>query len=192
MSAYRIFSEMQKDGGGFDMQPNEYTFGSLVPACCNVADSGLVLLQQMLSRVCKAGILEDLYVGSALVSGFARVGLVDYARKIFEQMGERNVVSTVSMNGLMVGLVRQKRGEEATRVFMEVKDLVGINIDSFVVLLSSFAEFSVLEEGKRRGREVHAYVTVSGLIHKKVAMENGLVNMYAKCGAIDDACLALQ
>ncbi|KAL6144041.1 hypothetical protein ACLB2K_054736 [Fragaria x ananassa] len=185
VSAFEIFSKMQKDGAGFDLQPNEYTFGSLVPACCNLADSGLVLLQQMLSRVCKAGFLGDLYVGSALVSGFARVGLVDCARKIFEQMGERNVVS---MNGLMVGLVRQKQGEEAARVFMEMKDLVGMNIDSLVVLLSSFAEFSVLEEGKRKGREVHAYVIATGLIRSKVAIENGLVNMYAKCGAIDDAC----
>ncbi|PRQ52495.1 putative tetratricopeptide-like helical domain, DYW domain-containing protein [Rosa chinensis] len=156
--AYKLFSNMQKDGVDFDLQPNEYTFGSLVPACCSLADSGLVLLQQMLSRVSKAGFLQDLYVGSALVSGFARVGLVDYARKIFEQMGERNVVS---MNGLMVGLVRQKRGEEATQVFMEMKDL---------------------------GREVHAYVIATGLINSKVAIENGLVNMYAKCGAIDDAC----
>ncbi|XP_062009256.1 putative pentatricopeptide repeat-containing protein At5g09950 [Rosa rugosa] len=185
VSAYKLFSNMQKDGVDFDLQPNEYTFGSLVPACCALADSGLVLLQQMLSRVSKAGFLQDLYVGSALVSGFARVGLVDYARKIFEQMGERNVVS---MNGLMVGLVRQKRGEEATQVFMEMKDLVGINIDSLVVLLSSFTEFSVLEEGKRKGREVHAYVIATGLINSKVAIENGLVNMYAKCGAIDDAC----
>ncbi|PRQ52489.1 putative pentatricopeptide [Rosa chinensis] len=72
--AYKLFSNMQKDG-------------------------------QMPSRVSKAGFLQDLYVGSALVSGLARVGLVDYARKIFEQMGERNVVL---MNGLMVGLVRQK------------------------------------------------------------------------------------
>ncbi|XP_050379880.1 putative pentatricopeptide repeat-containing protein At5g09950 [Argentina anserina] len=185
VSAYELFSEMQKDGAGLDLRPNEYTFGSLVPACCNLVDSGLVLLQQMLSRVCKAGFLQDLYVGSALVSGFARVGLIDYARKIFEQMGERNVVS---MNGLMVGLVRQKRGEEAARVFMEMQELVGMNADSLVVLLSSFAEFSVLEEGKRRGREVHACVIVSGLIHSKVAVENGLVNMYAKCGAINDAC----
>ncbi|PRQ52490.1 putative pentatricopeptide [Rosa chinensis] len=71
---------------------------------------------------------------------------------------------------------------------MEMKDLVGINIDSLVVLLSSFTEFCVLEEGKRKGREVHAYVIATGLINSKVAIENGLVNMNAKCGAIDDAC----
>lgn len=185
VSAYRLFSSMQKDGLDFGLQPNEYTFGSLIKAACSLADSGLNLLQQVLGRVSKAGFLQDLYVGSALVSGLARAGLIDYARKLFEQMGERNVVS---MNGLMVGLVRQKRGEEATEVFMEMKDLVGINVDSLVVLLSSFAEFCVLQEGKRKGSQVHAYIIATGLIHSKVAIGNGLINMYAKCGAINDAC----
>ncbi|PQQ05058.1 putative pentatricopeptide repeat-containing protein [Prunus yedoensis var. nudiflora] len=165
ISAFKLFSSMQKDGSAFSLQPNEYTFGSLITAACSLA--------------------HDLYVGSALVSGFARFGLIDYARKIFEQMSERNAVS---MNGLMVALVRQKRGKEATEVFMEMKDLVGINLDSLVVLLSSFSEFSVLEEGKRKGREVHAYVIGAGLIYRKVAIGNGLINMYAKCGAISDAC----
>ncbi|KAL6287179.1 hypothetical protein ACE6H2_011569 [Prunus campanulata] len=185
ISAFKLFSSMQKDGSAFSLQPNEYTFGSLITAACSLAHVGLSLLQQILTRVNKSGILQDLYVGSALVSGFARFGLIDYARKIFEQMSERNAVS---MNGLMVALVRQKRGKEATEVFMEMKDLVGINLDSLVVLLSSFAEFSVLEEGKRKGREVHAYVIGAGLIYRKVAIGNGLINMYAKCGAISDAC----
>ncbi|CAB4304983.1 unnamed protein product [Prunus armeniaca] len=185
ISAFKLFSSMQKDGSAFSLQPNEYTFGSLITAACSLAHAGLSLLQQILTRVNKSGILQDLYVGSALVSGFARFGLIDYARKIFEQMSERNAVS---MNGLMVALVRQKRGKEATEVFMEMKGLVGINLDSLVVLLSSFAEFSVLEEGKRKGREVHAYVIGAGLIYRKVAIGNGLINMYAKCGAISDAC----
>ncbi|KAI5340072.1 hypothetical protein L3X38_019346 [Prunus dulcis] len=185
ISAFKLFSSMQKDGSAFSLQPNEYTFGSLITAACSLAHAGLSLLQQILTRVNKSGILQDLYVGSALVSGFARFGLIDYARKIFEQMSERNAIS---MNGLMVALVRQKRGKEATEVFMEMKGLVGINLDSLVVLLSSFAEFSVLEEGKRKGREVHAYVIGAGLIYRKVAIGNGLINMYAKCGAISDAC----
>ncbi|RVW95154.1 putative pentatricopeptide repeat-containing protein [Vitis vinifera] len=143
----------------------------------------------MLARVEKSGFLQDLYVGSALVSGFARFGLTDDAKNIFEQMGVRNVVS---MNGLMVGLVKQKQGEAAAKVFHEMKDLVGINSDSYVVLLSAFSEFSVLEEGRRKGREVHAHVIRTGLNDNKVAIGNGLVNMYAKSGAIADACSVFE
>lgn len=185
ITAYELFSRMHKEGIGFRFRPNEYTFGSLITAACSSLDSGLCVLEQMLAMIKKSGFLQDLYVGSALVSGFARFGLVDVAKNIFEQMSDRNMVS---LNGLMVGLVKQKQGEAAVGVFHEMKDLIGINSDSYVVLLSAFPEFSVLEEGRRKGREVHAHVIRTGLIDRKVAIGNGLVNMYAKFGAIADAC----
>ena len=185
ISAFQLLSRMEWQGSGFTLKPNEYTFGSLITAACSSVDTGSSLLKQMLARVKKSGHLGDMYVGSALVSGFARFGLIDYAKQIFEQMGKRNAVS---MNGLMVGLVRQKRGEEAAKVFMEMRNLVDINLDSYVILLSAFPEFAVLEDGKRKGTEVHGYVIRTGLIDIKREIGNGLVNMYAKCGAIADAC----
>ncbi|XXG49677.1 hypothetical protein AAC387_Pa02g3787 [Persea americana] len=188
-SAFGLFSEMQQEGVRFSLKPNEYTFGSLISAAnafyssseCN----GSHLLEQMLPRVMKSGFLNDLYVGSALVSAFSRSGLLDTAREIFGQMSDRNAVS---MNGLMVGLVKQKRGEEALDVFRDTRDLVSITCDSYVVLLSACAEFVVPEEGRRKGREIHGFVIRSGLNDEKVAIGNGLVNMYAKCGVINDAC----
>lgn len=182
--AFEIFSSMQRDGSGFNFKPNEYTFGSLITAAGSARDSGSNVLQQMLTRVMKSGFLLDLYVGSALVSGFARFGLLDYAKKIFEQMSVRNAVS---MNGLMVGLVRQRCGEEAAELFMEMRNSVDINLDSYVILLSAYAEYALLDEGRRKGKEVHGFAIRTGLNDVKVAIGNGLINMYAKCGAIDDA-----
>lgn len=183
VSAFELFSSMQREA--ITLRPNEYTFGSLVTATCSMVDCGLSILVQLLARIEKSGFLQDLYVGSALVSGFARFGLIGCAKMIFKQMCERNVVS---MNGLMVGLVRQNQGEEAAVVFREMKDLVEINVDSYVVLLSAFPEFSNLKEGKIKGKEVHAYLIRSALADVKVSVGNALVNMYAKCGAIDYAC----
>ncbi|KAJ6693483.1 hypothetical protein OIU85_004270 [Salix viminalis] len=95
--------------------------------------------------------------------------------------------NAVSMNGLMVGLVRQKRGEEAVEVFKETRHLVDINIDSYVILLSACAEFALLDGGRRKGREVHGHAIRTGLNDAKVSVGNGLINMYAKCGDIDHA-----
>ncbi|KAF8404335.1 hypothetical protein HHK36_009218 [Tetracentron sinense] len=101
---------------GFTFKPNEYTFGSLISATLSSSiDSGFCLLQQMLASVEKSGFFRNPYVGSALISGFAKFGLPDNAEKIFEQMGEKNVVS---LNGLMVRLVRQKQGETATEMIV--------------------------------------------------------------------------
>ncbi|XVF21152.1 hypothetical protein REPUB_Repub12eG0066000 [Reevesia pubescens] len=181
VSAFELLSMMETESIEFSFKPNEYTFGSLITAACSSNDFGFCLLEQMLGRITKSGFLSDLYVGSALVSGFARFGLTYFAMKIFGQMSRRNAVS---MNGLMVGLVRQKCGEEATEVFIEMTRLVDINFDSYVILLNSFAEFAVLEQGRRKGREVHGYLTRRGLNDTVVAIGNGLINMYAKCGDI--------
>ncbi|XP_054797072.1 putative pentatricopeptide repeat-containing protein At5g09950 [Prosopis cineraria] len=183
VSVFELFSSMQRES--ITLRPNEYTFGSLVTAAYSLVDCGLSLLAQILARIEKSGFLQDLYVGSALVSGFARLGIIGYAKMIFKQMFERNAVS---MNGLMVGLVKQNQGEEAAEVFREMKDLVEINVDSYAVLLSAFPEFSNLKEGKIKGKELHAHLTRSALVDVSVSIGNALVNMYAKCGAIDYAC----
>ncbi|KAL9679680.1 hypothetical protein QQ045_017546 [Rhodiola kirilowii] len=184
-SAFEMFSCMQEEDDGSQLRPNEYTFGSLVTAACSLADRALIVLNQMLAAINKSGFLQDLYVGSALVGGFARFGSVDYAVRIFEQMSSRNAVS---MNGLMVGLVRQSQGERAAKVFKEMKDSVGLNTDSYVILLSAIAEFHVSEEGRKKGQEVHACVIRKGLFHYNIPIGNGLINMYSKCEVIQHAC----
>ncbi|TKY57524.1 putative pentatricopeptide repeat-containing protein [Spatholobus suberectus] len=150
ISAFKLFSSMQREATELTCWPNEYTFCSLVTVACSLVDCGLTLLEQMLARIEKSSLVQDLYVGSALVSGFARYGLIDSAKMIFEQMGDRNAVT---MNGLMVGLARQHQGEEAAKIFKEMKYLVEINAVSYAVLLSAFTEFSNLKEGKRKGQE---------------------------------------
>ncbi|KAL9153315.1 hypothetical protein ABFS82_10G040200 [Erythranthe guttata] len=185
-SAFGLFSDMQKEGVGFSFRPTEYTFGSLIAAASETrkADSGSLLLKQLLAKIEVSGLVEDLYVGSALVSGFARFGAIDIAKSIFEQMGARNAVST---NGLMVGLVKLKQGEEAAEVFLGTRNLIRLNTDSYVLLLSAFGEFSCPEEGKRKGKEVHGYLTRTGVNDSSISVGNSLINMYAKCGSIEDA-----
>ncbi|KAI4340301.1 hypothetical protein MLD38_025151 [Melastoma candidum] len=186
VSAFQLFSCMQQEGGGQSyLGPNEYTFGSLITAAAgSCTDNSEKLLEQMLARVNKSGFMDNLYVGSALVSALARFGLADHAKELFWQLSIRNVVS---MNGLMVGLVRQKAGEEALQIFMEARGSVDVTLDSYLILLSALAEFTDPEEGKRKGREVHAYLVRKDLMNHGVSLGNALVNMYAKCGAISDA-----
>ncbi|KAF6142975.1 hypothetical protein GIB67_014542 [Kingdonia uniflora] len=185
-SGLRLLSGMQKGKLGYVFKPNEYTFGSLITATYSATDgSGLCLLEQMLSLIMKSGFLSDLYVGSALVSGLARFGLLDFAKDVFKQMEERNIIS---MNGLIVGLVKRKRAVEAVKFFKETMNLVDLNCDSYVVLLSACAEFSSSREGNNKGKEVHAFVLRNGMFDVKVAIGNGFVNMYSKCGSIVDAC----
>ncbi|KAJ0258444.1 Pentatricopeptide repeat-containing protein [Hirschfeldia incana] len=178
--AFKMFSSMQCDDGS---RPTEYTFGTLVTAACSLTD--VSLLKQIMCAIQKSGFLSDLFVGSGLVSAFAKSGSLSYAKEVFNQMETRNAVT---LNGLMVGLVRQKRGEEATKLFMDMKGMIDVSPETYVNLLSSFPEYYLAEEvGLRKGREVHGHVVTTGLVDSMVGIGNGLVNMYAKCGSIDDA-----
>ncbi|KNA19990.1 hypothetical protein SOVF_056510 [Spinacia oleracea] len=189
IGAFEMFARMQHGGSGFNFKPNAYTLSSLIAVASSSAHFGTFLLQQMASRVQKSGFLDDLYVGSALVSGLAKFGLIDDSWKIFECMSAKNAVT---MNGLMVGLVNQKRGEQAVDVFKQMEHLVEVNTNSYMVLLSACAEFSELEEGRRKGKELHAYAIRNGLRDAKVAVSNAIINMYAKCGAIHSACAVFE
>ncbi|XP_071701082.1 putative pentatricopeptide repeat-containing protein At5g09950 [Rutidosis leptorrhynchoides] len=179
-SAFKLFYGMQVDG----FRPTEYTFGSLITSASSLSENGSLLLEQVMCMIQKSGFLYDLYVGSALVSAFSRTSQVSIAKKIFELMDVKNVVS---MHGLMVGLTRQKHGEQALDVFIKMKDFVKLTSDSYVILLSTFSEFSQLKEGENKGREVHAVVIRNRLIDSNVAIGNSLMNMYAKCGSVTNA-----
>ncbi|CAH8270622.1 unnamed protein product [Arabidopsis lyrata] len=179
--AFKMFYSMQCDGS----RPTEYTFGSLVTTACSLTEPDVRLLEQIMCTIQKSGFLTDLFVGSGLVSAFAKSGSLIHARKIFNQMETRNAVT---LNGLMVGLVRQKWGEEATKLFMDMNSMIDVSPESYVILLSSFPEYSLAEEvGLKKGREVHGHVITTGLVDFMVGIGNGLVNMYAKCGSIADA-----
>uniref|UniRef100_J3L1H6 DYW domain-containing protein n=2 Tax=Oryza brachyantha TaxID=4533 RepID=J3L1H6_ORYBR len=185
---FNLFRAMQYDASAIELRPTEHTFGSLITVTyLSSCSSGV--LDQLFVRVLKSGCSSDLYVGSALVSAFARHGMLDEAKDIFLSLKERNAVT---LNGLIVGLVKQQNGEAAAEIFMGTRDSAAINVDTYVVLLSAIAEFSTAEQGLRKGREVHGHALRAGLIFMKIAISNGLVNMYAKCGAIDKACRVFQ
>lgn len=48
-------------------------------------------------------------------------------------------------------------------------------------------EFASSYEGWRKGMEIHAFVVWNSVNDVKFAIRNGLDNMYAKCGSIDNA-----
>ncbi|CAM0881546.1 unnamed protein product [Alopecurus aequalis] len=185
---FSLFMAMLHDDAATELRPNEHTFGSLITAA-SVSSCSSGVLEQVFARVLNSGSSSDLYVGSALVSAFARHGMLDEAKDIFLSLEERNAVT---LNGLIVGLVKQHCSEEAVRIFMGTRESVVVNADTYIVLLGAIADFSIPEDGLMKGREVHGHVLRTGIIDLKIAVSNSLVNMYAKCGAIDKASRVFQ
>ncbi|WVZ89253.1 hypothetical protein U9M48_035679, partial [Paspalum notatum var. saurae] len=120
-------------------------------------------------------------VGNALVHLYARsVSLAD-ARKVFDEMADRDVVSWTT---LMEGYVHGGLPDEAWRVFcrMVAAGRVWPNVVTLVAAASAAGQIGLLG----LGRMVHRCVAESGC-GVSVNLENALVDMFGKCGCLASA-----
>ncbi|KAK9750010.1 hypothetical protein RND81_02G166100 [Saponaria officinalis] len=117
---------------------------------------------------------------TTMVSGLVAVGEVDSARGLFDQMHERNVVSWSAM---INGYVASGRPQEAFELFAEMQEEGVIpNEFTLVMLLRACTELGSL----RLGTWVHEYALKNGF-KLGAYLGTALVDMYSKCGSLDEA-----
>ncbi|KAJ0100241.1 hypothetical protein Patl1_20346 [Pistacia atlantica] len=90
--AIKLFCDMIQGG---HVVPNHFTFASVLKACGNLLNSGLG--EQVYTHAVKRGLALDNCVGNSLISMYARSGRMDDARKAFESLFEKNLVSYNTM-----------------------------------------------------------------------------------------------
>ncbi|KHN48283.1 Putative pentatricopeptide repeat-containing protein [Glycine soja] len=119
---------------------------------------------------------------TSLVSAYALRGEVEVARRLFDQMGERDVVSWTAM---ISGYCHAGCFQEALELFVELEDL-GMEPDEVVVVaaLSACARLGALELGRRIH---HKYDRDSWQCGHNRGFTCAVVDMYAKCGSIEAA-----
>jgi pentatricopeptide repeat protein len=169
------FFQMQWAG----LKANHFTFGSVLKACSSVANPEHG--KRIHSFIIKTGFESDILVGSAIVDMYAKCGVTEDARTMFYKMPERNVVT---WNTIIAGFCQVVDAEEALNYFCEMQQ-TGIKPNHFTVssVLRACTSIASLDYG----RQVHAHIIKnSSDIDEFVG--SSLVDMYAKCGAIDDAC----
>ncbi|XP_051132634.1 pentatricopeptide repeat-containing protein At2g22070-like [Andrographis paniculata] len=172
LKAISFFNEMRERG----IFPNHFTFSAVLPACGDLA-----LGKQMHSLIFKHGIETDVFVSSALADMYAKSGEMIGARKVFDEMPHRNLVS---WNSMIVGSLRNGIFNEAIEFFTRMinEDAVVPDQVSFSSVLSACANVC----GLAFGRQVHGRIFKHGL-DKLLYVKNSLMDMYCKCGSFDDA-----
>lgn len=175
VEALYYFCEMQQSG----MKPNHFTLSSVLRACTSIVS--LDYGRQVHVHIIKNSSDIDEFVGSSLVDMYAKCGAIDDASKWFEKMPKCDIVS---WNTMVAGYAQNGLAEEASRIFHQVL-MAGIKPDqsTFTSILSASASIAALDQGK----QVHAYAIRVGF-ESWVVVGNALVDMYAKCGSIDEAC----
>ncbi|KAH9325011.1 hypothetical protein KI387_005189 [Taxus chinensis] len=169
--ALRLFNQMQLGG----MSPDLLSLKSVLPSCANLA-----ALQQgewIHSYVIRSGIEFDVVVSTAFIDMYAKCRMVKAARRIFDKMCRRDIVSWSAMIG---GYALNGQAQEALKLFYEMQ-LTDVKPDLATVksVILVYAYLAAPQPAKW----IHCYIINIGF-ETDVLVGTALVDMYVKCGSI--------
>jgi len=160
--------------------PDTHTYPPLLPACARLLS--LRDGERIHAEAAKNGFATLVFVKNSLVHLYGACGLFESAHRVFDEIPvrERNLVS---WNSMLNGFAANGRPNEVLTVFREMMD-VDFAPDglTMVSVLTACAEIGALALGRR----VHMYLAKVGLVGNS-HVGNALIDLYAKCGSVDDA-----
>ncbi|CAH8348909.1 unnamed protein product [Eruca vesicaria subsp. sativa] len=145
------------------------------------ANSGSPVLGKLAhTHMIKSSFKPCLYLLNNLLNMYCKTRELGHARKVFDRMPERNIIT---FNSLISGYSQMGFREQSMKLFLEARDS-NLKLDKFTYAgaLGFCGEKCDLGLGKL----LHALVLVNGLV-KEVFVVNVLINMYCKCGEVDQA-----
>ncbi|XP_061999943.1 pentatricopeptide repeat-containing protein At5g44230 [Rosa rugosa] len=206
--AVKYYTLMRREGTG----PVSFTFSALFKACGSGLDVNLGR-QIHAQTVLIGGFVADLYVGNTMIDMYLKCGFLDCGRKVFDEMPERDVVSWTE---LIVAYAKSGDMESARDLFedLSLKDMVvwtamvtgyaqnsmpkealdcfermrgaGVGLDEVALLgvISACAQLGA----SRYANWVRAIAEESGFgATQNVLVGSALIDMFSKCGSLDDA-----
>ncbi|XP_076882685.1 pentatricopeptide repeat-containing protein At5g48910-like [Bidens hawaiensis] len=126
--------------------------------------------------------MMNLVLWNVMLDGYVRAGDVGTARKLFDEMPERSVVS---WNSMLSGYAQNGFFVEALELFREMqmeRDAVVPNYVTLVSVLPAVSRLGALVIG----RWLQFYACKNGIKVDPV-LGSALIDMYSKCGSIDEA-----
>lgn len=172
--AMRIFQKMLDQG----VEPTNVTIMEALHACADLGDLERGIFVHKLLDQLKLG--TDVSMTNSLISMYSKCKKVDRAADIFSKLQGKTLVS---WNAMILGYAQNGRVNEALNYFCKMRSK-NIKPDSFtmVSVIPALAELSVI----RHAKWIHALV-IRSCFEKNVFVMTALIDMYAKCGAVDTA-----
>ncbi|XP_057865928.2 pentatricopeptide repeat-containing protein At2g03880, mitochondrial [Cryptomeria japonica] len=171
--ALELFEKMQ----GADVEVDQFIYAVVLSACASLAS--LQGGKAIHARLFRNGMDSDVYIGNALLDMYAKCGVLEDAHQVFDKLLERD---DVSWNGMISGYARYGYGEEALRFFLQMQQAnMKPTPFTFASLLSACASMSFLKQGN----QIHSYIVKNNL-DSNVILSNALIDMYAKCGSLEN------
>ncbi|GJM86768.1 hypothetical protein PR202_ga02658 [Eleusine coracana subsp. coracana] len=170
----RLFCRMQTEG----VPVSRFVLPSVFRACARLRDSRM--LRAVHSLVIKCALCQHVVVGTALVDAYVDLGLVDDARKVFDEISEPNVVSWSVIIG---SYASSSRWDEVWDAFCTMqRSSVLPNVSVIVMAIQACGALGSLV----RGKQMHAIASVLGF-ERNATVWNCLIDMYGKCGNMESS-----
>ncbi|KAK9999952.1 hypothetical protein SO802_019555 [Lithocarpus litseifolius] len=171
-----LYKRMLRDGGS--SRPDNYTFSYLLKVCAGL--SWKLMGDEIVGHVLQMGFDSYMYVHNAVIHMLVSCGELVKARKVFDESCVRDLVS---WNSLINGYVRRGLACEALGIYREMEvERVRPDEVTMIGVVSSCAQLGDLN----CGREFHQYIEENRL-ELTVPLSNALMDMYAKCGNLEEA-----
>lgn len=156
-----------------DVRPNMFTYSAVLRAC-----DGLLNLRMLHSGIIKVGLESDVFVRSALIDVYSKLGELQNALCVFNEMVTRDLVV---WNSIIGGCAQSSDGDEALDLFKSMKR-AGFAADQSTLtsVLRACTGLALLE----LGRQVHVHILK---FDRDLILNNALLDMYCKCGSLEDA-----
>ncbi|EFJ21200.1 hypothetical protein SELMODRAFT_34426, partial [Selaginella moellendorffii] len=128
----------------------------------------------------QGGFEKEIIVANALLNMYAKCEAPAEAQKVFDELEKKDIVSWTT---IVSAYSLQGQHEKAYAIFKRM-DLEGVRADrvSIVTLLEACCSQGALETGK----VFHDRARESGL-NSILMVRNAVINMYGKCGSLQDA-----
>ncbi|KAJ7561790.1 hypothetical protein O6H91_03G041400 [Diphasiastrum complanatum] len=172
--ALDVFKKMKRHG----VRPNHVTFVSLLEACGSIPS--LAQGRQIHIQIMSYGFESNVVVGNALIDMYIKCGSLAEAHKVFNGLPNHDVVTWGTM---ITGYAHHGQGHEALELFDKMKQ-EGVHPDN--VLYANILKVCGNMAALGQGRQLHAESLGRGL-QSDFLIGNALVDMYSRCGSMDEA-----
>ncbi|KAB2601956.1 pentatricopeptide repeat-containing protein [Pyrus ussuriensis x Pyrus communis] len=163
--------------------PDSLLLLSVAKACAALGD--VRNAKELHDETIRFGFHSDVALGNAMVDMFGKCRYVDGARRVFNGMAVKDVVSWTSLCSCYVNCGLPGQGLAAFREM----GLNGVRPNAVTVssILPACSELKDL----KLGREIHGFVLKHGM-EENVFVSSALVNIYASCLSIKQAQLVFD
>ncbi|KAI5066504.1 hypothetical protein GOP47_0019128 [Adiantum capillus-veneris] len=170
----QLFCRMQSAG----VQPNAVTYMTLVKLFSTPA--ALAEAKEIHALIRQSGLELDPLLGNTLISMYGKCGNLAEARAMYSKLNENDVIS---WNSIVAAYAQQGFCKNALSLFRQgfMKGLKPNSV-TFVSTLDACAGSKALAEGQ----SLHSLIQEKN-IYRDIVLETALLNMYGKCGSVEDA-----